>query len=40
MTFPLVVLEVLVYGALLVSAYTPVLLLYLLYRDWKGGRLW
>lgn len=40
MTFPLIALELLVYGALLVSAVAPLLLLALLYRDWKEGKLW
>jgi len=39
-TFPFFVLEVLVYAALFVSACSPILLLYLLYRDWKEGNLW
>lgn len=40
MTIPLAVLEVLVYGALIVSAVGPITLLVLLWRDWKGGKLW
>lgn len=38
--FPLSVLQVLVYAALAVSALAPLILLTLLYRDWKGGKLW
>lgn len=40
MIFPLVILEVLVYAALAVSALAPVILLALLYRDWREGKLW
>lgn len=40
MIFPLAVLEVMVYAALVVSACAPVILLVLLYRDWREGRLW
>jgi hypothetical protein len=40
MTVPLLVLEVMVYGALAVSALAPPVLLALLYRDWKRGKLW
>lgn len=40
MTLPLTVLEILVHGALIVSALVPLLLLWLLYRDWKEGKLW
>ena len=40
MTVPLYVLEAMVYGALAVSALAPLILLGLLYRDWKGGKLW
>ncbi len=40
MTLPLVVLEVLVYAALVTSAVTPVALVWLLVRDWRSGKLW
>jgi hypothetical protein len=40
MTLPVSVLDFMVYGALLVSAVTPIVLLVLLFRDWKGGKLW
>jgi hypothetical protein len=40
MTVPLSVLDAMVFGALIVSAITPVLLLVLLVRDWKRGELW
>jgi hypothetical protein len=40
MTIPLYLLDTMVYTALTVSAIGPVLLLYLLYRDWKKGCLW
>ena len=40
MTVPIQVLEIMVYGALGVSAAGPFVLLYLLWRDWKAGRLW
>lgn len=40
MTVPLFLLELMVYGALAVSALTPIVLLALLYRDWKEGKLW
>ena len=40
MTVPLFVLQAMVYVALTVSAAAPVVLLVLLFRDWKRGNLW
>lgn len=40
MSVPIQVLEIMVYGALAVSAMAPVVLLVLLWRDWRGGKLW
>ena len=40
MTVPLFVLQALVYAALTVSAAAPIVLLALLFRDWKRGNLW
>jgi len=40
MTIPLFLFDALVYGALAVSSLAPILLLVLLYRDWKAGKLW
>ncbi len=40
MIFPLFILEAMVYSALAISACAPIVLLALLYRDWKEGKLW
>jgi hypothetical protein len=40
MTVSLFVLQCLVFSALAVSALAPVILLWLLWLDWRGGRLW
>lgn len=40
MTISVYALSLLVYGAVLITMVTPVVLVALLIRDWKEGKLW